>query len=357
MLERVTFLIPRGEYAPSGVRRALDYLKYFAEDGIDARCLSFNSIRAMRYKEHIRRILKNAFLVDVLIAILDRVSRFVALLSLALITRPGDRVVVQWVLPPVWFVRMLQKRGVKVVFDFDDAVFLKNPSRVRALVSHVDGVIVGSHYNLEYASRINTRSHFLPTPVPLEQFEMRASDSDESHIRIGWMGGPFTVTYLSVLEGAFQALSKKYSGRLSFCIVGVMDQGHRVPSFDGIQVQIVPRIPPDDVPDYVRSFDIGVMPLFDRDFERGKCGLKALEYMASGVPAICSPVGENLYIIKDGENGLLAGSQSEWVDKISQLIESRDLRAKLSLAGRKTIEERYSTQVCYEQLVTILSSV
>jgi glycosyltransferase involved in cell wall biosynthesis len=94
----------------------------------------------------------------------------------------------------------------------------------------------------------------------------------------------------------------------------------------------------------LRRFDIGVMPLPDDDWSRGKCGLKGLQYMALAIPAVMSPVGVNEKIIRDGENGLLASSEDEWVDKLTQLVESEALRRRLGHAGRETVEEAYSVE-------------
>ena len=92
----------------------------------------------------------------------------------------------------------------------------------------------------------------------------------------------------------------------------------------------------------LEKIDIGVMPLPDEQWSKGKCGLKALQYMALGVPTICSPVGVNSTIIQDGENGFIADGKEEWIEKLKKLLHSYKLRQKLGLAGRKTVEENYS---------------
>ena len=94
----------------------------------------------------------------------------------------------------------------------------------------------------------------------------------------------------------------------------------------------------------LKRFDIGVMPLPDDEWSRGKCGLKGLQYMALAIPTVMSPVGVNSKIITDGKNGLLASSEDEWVDKLAQLVDSEDLRRRLGQAGRETVEEGYSVE-------------
>ncbi|MCD6311273.1 MAG: glycosyltransferase, partial [Elusimicrobia bacterium] len=107
----------------------------------------------------------------------------------------------------------------------------------------------------------------------------------------------------------------------------------------------------------LQSLDIGLMPLPDNNWTKGKCGLKALQYMAVGVPVVVSPVGVNREIIRDGENGFLADSEGEWLEKLSLLIENKELREKLGEMGRKTVEEKYSIKVNLPKLLAIFREV
>jgi glycosyltransferase involved in cell wall biosynthesis len=95
----------------------------------------------------------------------------------------------------------------------------------------------------------------------------------------------------------------------------------------------------------LQSFDIGIMPMTDDEWTKGKCGLKILQYMAVGLPCVCSPAGVNKEIVQDGVNGFLANSNEEWIEQLSLLIENPNLRKKLGIVGRKTVEERYSLKV------------
>ena len=95
----------------------------------------------------------------------------------------------------------------------------------------------------------------------------------------------------------------------------------------------------------LQNIDIGTMPLNEDVWSRGKCGLKALQYMAAGIPAVCSPVGMNSEIIQDGRNGFLASGEEDWFNKLSLLIEDRGLRQKIGEAGRQTVEEKYSLKI------------
>jgi glycosyltransferase involved in cell wall biosynthesis len=109
--------------------------------------------------------------------------------------------------------------------------------------------------------------------------------------------------------------------------------------------------------DDLAAIDIGVMPLPDDKWSKGKCGLKALQFMAMGIPTVCSPVGVNTDIIQDNQNGFLASAEDEWVDKLSRLLRSRELRERLGQAGRATVEQKYSAITQTPRVYEIFKSV
>src|SRR5205807_612503 len=109
--------------------------------------------------------------------------------------------------------------------------------------------------------------------------------------------------------------------------------------------------------DDLRPIDIGVMPLPDDAWSKGKCGLKALQFMALGIPTVCSPVGVNTEIIQDGENGFIADSEEEWVEKLGRLLRSAQLRERLGLAGRATVERSYSAIAQAPRVYEVLESI
>ncbi len=313
----------------------------------------------MRLKQRLPPFFKKnstaKYLADIALGVVDRGQRAATLIHSLLHARSYDIVFVQWVLPPLWWVRTMKKLGVDIVFDFDDAVFLKNHARTEGIVQESAHVIAGSHFNKEFAEARNKNVTLIPTPVPLDSFEkIPQKESCDDIFTLGWIGGPFTLTYLSLLCEPFTTLAERYPNRIRFTIIGCMDDASKIPDFPGVDLNIIPRIPPEQVPEALSHFDVGVMPLFDRDFEKGKCALKALEYMASGIPAVCSAVGENKYVITDGENGLLAGDAEKWVSKISELIEDPEKRKKIGKAGKETVRARYSTKHCYGLLCSAL---
>jgi glycosyltransferase involved in cell wall biosynthesis len=133
-------------------------------------------------------------------------------------------------------------------------------------------------------------------------------------------------------------IKDKYGDKVSIKMIG--DRRYR---HERLGIQGVSWIKEDELKE-LSGIDIGIMPLPDDEWSRGKCGLKGLQYMALEIPAVMSPVGVNTEIISDGTNGFLARTEDEWVNKISALVESATLRSKIGKAGRATVEERYSVK-------------
>ena len=152
-----------------------------------------------------------------------------------------------------------------------------------------------------------------------------------------------------MIGNVLQALAKKYNFILSI----VSSEKFYL---DGVNVQNIQWALDTEIQS-LQSFDIGIMPLEDNKYNRGKCGLKALQYMAVGLPVVCSPVGINKDIIEDGANGFLAVTKDEWMKKIAELIENPALREKMGNHGRKLVEKKYSYQITYPKFEEIVVKV
>jgi glycosyltransferase involved in cell wall biosynthesis len=264
-------------------------------------------------------------------------------------------------LGPPLFERWLGRSGVPFVFDFDDAVFvpyvspsngylsyLKFPGKTRAICRMAAHVMAGNRYLADYARAVNDRVTVIPTTIDTEKYRVEPRAPNDVPV-IGWSGSYSTAQHLATLSNALRRLAERERFRLR--VIGAPD--FRV---EGVDVEALPWRAATEVED-MRPFDVGVMPLPDDQWSRGKCGLKALQYMALGVPTVCSPVGVNSEIVRDGETGLLASSDDEWVEKLSRLLRSAGERARLGLAGRATVEERYSAAVQAPRVYDLFASV
>lgn len=264
--------------------------------------------------------------------------------------------------PPV-VERLIAAQGVPIVYDFDDAIFLpnvseankaisflKDPSRVATILTLSREVIVGNQFLADYARRYARSVTVIPTAVDTNRFVPRTGARHyERDLVVGWIGSPTTFSYLESLADVL----REVAGRHRF-ILKVSGAGRAV-NFPGVHVQVVPWSMSDEVTLF-NSCDIGVYPLTDDDWARGKCGFKAIQCMACGVPVVAAAVGVNREIIEDGVNSYLAASRDEWVAKLSRLLSDAALRDQMAAAGRKTIEERYSLQVTAPRLAAVLTS-
>ena len=253
-------------------------------------------------------------------------------------------------LGPPWFERKIAKSGVPAVFDFDDAVFvsykspsngylsyLKFPAKTAEICRLSAHVMAGNEYLADYAREQNPNVTIIPTTIDTDKYLLRDDPREPETVTIGWSGSFSTIQHLDTIRDVLQELAK--TERFLLRVIGAP-----VYKIDGVETEAMPWRSDTELRDLVK-IDIGLMPLPDEDWSRGKCGLKALQYMALGIPTICSPVGVNSTIIKDGENGFLADGKDEWIAKIKLLIDSAALRRSIGVAGRETVEREYSAKV------------
>ena len=156
---------------------------------------------------------------------------------------------------------------------------------------------------------------------------------------IGWSGSVTTIRHFGFIVPVLTRIKEKYGNLVQFIVLG--DRSYENPEL-GINGQDWKYNT--EIEDLC-SFHIGIMPLPNDKWAKGKCGLKGLQYMALGIPTIMSPVGVNTEIIRDGENGFLAGTEDQWYEKLSLLIESSSLRKKLGDEGRRTVIKNYSFDI------------
>jgi len=265
-------------------------------------------------------------------------------------------------LGPPLFERWIHQQGVPIVFDFDDAIFVSYKSPSNGYLSYLKfaaktktncrlaaHVMVGNPYLADYARQVNNNVTIVPTTIDTEKYQPRQPRNSSGPLVIGWTGSYSTVQHLDTLRGGLEKLAARESFRLR--VIGT-------PSYqiEGVSVEAMNWRAETELED-LSAIDIGVMPLPDDKWSKGKCGLKALQFMALGIPTVCSPVGVNTDIIQDNVNGLIAGSEDEWVEKLSLLLRSPELRQRLGQAGRRTVEQKYSAVAQAPRVFEVLQSV
>ena len=333
------------------------YLPYLASRGIDVTIEPFFDARFFRLVYEPGRFLRKSALT---IAQTFRRVRQVAAArryDVVLVYRealPLGPPVLEYVLS-AWQTRPL-------VFDFDDAVFLPNvsdanrivarlkwPRKTDAIVRRSTQTIAGNQYLADYARRHTDadRVSVIPTSVDTNVFVPRSGATLNTSPVIGWIGTPTTTVYLESLSAplARLALRRPFVLRVS--------GANRPLHMPGVTVEYV-RWTLDGEVGLFNGCDAGVYPLSDDAWTRGKCGFKAIQFMACEVPVVAASVGVNQEIITDGVNGFLASTEDEWVEKLDAILADGALRRRLGDAGRQTISERYALTVTAPALEAVL---
>ncbi|HQQ93723.1 MAG TPA: glycosyltransferase [Bacteroidia bacterium] len=250
-----------------------------------------------------------------------------------------------------FFEKRAFRSGAHVIFDFDDSIWLadtspgnlkwqwvKRPSKFFSNLRYAHTVLAGNAYLYEKALPYNTSCRIVPTTINTQwhipKHELRHGD----RICIGWSGSLSTVKHFELLLPVLKKLRALHGHTI--CIRVISDKPYTCQGLD-IDSQIWSE---DKEVNMLNSFDIGIMPLEDNAWSKGKCGLKALSYMACEVPVVLSPVGVNSTLIEHGHTGFLAETEEEWMHYLDLLIQDKSQRLKLGKAGRAFVEKNYSVE-------------
>ncbi len=253
----------------------------------------------------------------------------------------------------------LQRFPGPIVYDFDDAMFL--PQRQdRGILAKIEGletpkevmalsklVLAGNRFLADYAEPHASRVIVFPTCIDTEKFRPPEERRPSDKCVVGWIGSHSTAKYLRSLMPILEQVACKYQFDLH--VVGCP-----MPVYaDGLKITQAPWSLEREVADFCRC-DVGVYPLWGDPWAQGKCGFKAIQFMACGVPVVAAAVGVNREIIEDGVNGFLAATEQEWIDKLGWLVSDPHLRGKLGQAGRQTVEKHYSLAANASKLIFAL---
>lgn len=256
------------------------------------------------------------------------------------------------------FLRVTKK---PVFYDIDDAIFHqydtnRNPfirvflgRKLVPLLRRADIAFCGNAYLQEYVSRYCTRTEIIPTVVDTSIFKPHAAKPPIHPPVLGWIGSPSTWDYCQPLLPMLSKFAEEL--RLSAFIVGAGHKAEPNPNFE-----FADWVESNEVAD-IQRMDIGIMPIPDAPWARGKCGYKLIQYMACGIPVIASPVGVNRDIVQHGVNGFLASTDAEWRAAIEHLLRDKPLRTRMGEAGRKIVEERYSIQLQGPRLAQFIAEM
>ncbi len=253
--------------------------------------------------------------------------------------------------PPIFerIVTLLHKR---TIYNFDDAIYLRLPEQMSRRLRWMRWVATGNENLAEFAQRYNPNVRVIESCVNTDNYYHPKSGYKVGNpLVIGWAGNPVNFRNLEVFWEAVCELSKNVD-----IVLRIVCSSPYIPAKQDIPLEFVRWSLEEEVTNLL-AFDIGTMPLMDNEYNRGKEGYKLKQYMACGLPVICSPIGKNRELVEDGVTGLWASTKEEWIKKLSMLIESQVLREHLGKAGRAFIEQYYSLQVIAPQLKELIEDV
>lgn len=357
MSKTIYFLCPYpfGE-APSQRFRFEQYLGYLKENGYKIEIYPFYSLSTWKTLYSEGKQAKKAF--GLLVSF---IRRFFLLFKL----HKADYIFIHremaHVGPPVfeWILAKVFRR--KYIYDFDDAIWLPNYSETNARFQKLKAywkvnycmkwayqITAGNDYLAEYARKFNPHVLVIPTTIDTETHHTIMSDHDKEKVVIGWTGTHTTMHYLDELVQVLRELENEFD--FDFVVIS-----NEKPSFDLNSMKFVKWNKDTEIKD-LATVNIGLMPLKHDIWSEGKCGFKALQYMALEITTIASPVGVNKVIISDGQNGFLAPDTKDWKEKLIELLKDKDLRKKFGKEGKKTIEQRYSVKANQDKYLGLFKS-
>lgn len=343
-MSKILFLtLHRPERSPSQRFRFEQYIPFLVQNGFECRHSFLLDEKADKIFYSKGKIFGKLVIV---------LKSFFKLWSLSSRADEHDFIYIQreaFMLGTSFFEKRFAGSKAKVIFDFDDSIWLldvsdankafswlKNPNKTAEIISVSDVVVGGNQYLCNYAKQFNNNVKLIPTTIDISAYSHKGNTN--TAVCIGWSGSLTTLKHFDHAVPFLKKLKEKYGDRITIKVMG--DPNHKNKE---LEVSYVGWTKETEVQE-LSGFDIGIMPLPDDKWANGKCGLKGLQYMALEIPTIMSPVGVNCEIIQDGVNGFLASTEEEWINKLSQLIESKELREKIGKAGRKTVEEKYSVE-------------
>lgn len=250
------------------------------------------------------------------------------------------------------------------IFDLDDATFIHSPFKTRSLIRTSSAVIAGSHHLYEYARRYNEHVTLIPTCIKFSDYaKLTRGEHVKDVVTLGWIGsGPAYMPELHFMAEVLRTLSER-GAQFKLLLIGAYNSAEIRSLFDFIPADrksiidyIDAKTDADLVP-YFAQMDIGLMPLRDNPWNKGKCAFKAIQYMASGAAVVASPVGENAFLITDRTTGMLATTKEEWATSLQELIDNPELRCSLGITAQARVREQYSYESQCGSVAAVIDTV
>jgi glycosyltransferase involved in cell wall biosynthesis len=250
-----------------------------------------------------------------------------------------------------WLMKMLVTVNSRMIFDFDDAIYLNSPAtKIGSICKMAKYVMVGNNYLADFARMYNDKVEIMPTVIDTN-YIIPEKEPSSNNFKIGWIGSDdsYEYSFSKEIKAAVREFALNYGAEV------IISKETPPPEDDWKDIMLTfKKWSFENEKAVLRHVDVGIMPVIDDYFQRGKCGGKLTLYMAAGLPVIASPVGVNCEIIENGLNGFLADSAEEWQNALKMLCEDSVMRLKMGNECRKIVVERYSVNYAFSILNNII---
>tara|TARA_B110000483_G_scaffold209488_1_gene255848 strand:+ start:2582 stop:3649 length:1068 start_codon:yes stop_codon:yes gene_type:complete len=352
-MKSILMLTMYGDLAASSRQRMHQYVPAFEEDKftVDIQPLFPNNYLEDLFAKKKPFFLKVLFWYVKRLYIISRASKY-------------DCIIIQYELFPLMpsiFERYILLFNTDLILDYDDAIFHKYDlwgngltkfflsKKLQPLLSSAKAVICGNQYIYDWANMHCQNCILIPTVVDINRYGPKINTPQKSNLIIGWIGSPATWVYMEPLLPTLKNLAHQYDFQILIIGSGSAESADAEVEFRDWHEE-------SEVAD-IHSMDIGIMPLFDDPWAKGKCGYKLIQYMACGIPVIASPIGVNTQIIDNYENGLFASSTGEWRVALEKIIKDTDLRSAMGDKGLLKVHESYSLQKFSPKFIGLIQSI
>ena len=346
---------------PSSRYRFYNYQECFSTQNIE---MVIKPLFSKSYFDAPNKIIK------LFVVLLAYMKRLALVCQVLIFKKKYDLVLLEYELFPYFpalFEYLLQKRGIKYIVDYDDAIFHKYDmsdnkiiqvffkNKIAKVMSYADHVIVCNAYLESYASKYNTHTFRLPTVVVLDKYkkEMETFQKEEDDVFvIGWIGSRTTSVYILDILPAMEKFVAMYQN-VRFDLLGFDRSLLSEEELKHCHINIIDWSEEKEIENILR-FDVGIMPLHDDPWSRGKCGFKLVQYMSCKKPVIASSVGMNCSLVQNGVNGFLVQTEDEWFNAFETLYLDEKLREKMSTHNLLKIETEYNHKKNCQKYVKLL---
>lgn len=360
---RVLFLTQYDINGPSSRIRVYQFLPFFEERGVQC---TVKPLITGPVKEMLTILLGSKKKWPRIKVCLKIIWCFICRYPEVFSARAYDVVIVQKDVLPFGLYYLLRIVNSNFIYEFDDAIWESSPGvndkslilriifwyRRRCflrLVKNAKLVMAENSYLEKFSRRYNNKVEVISAPINTSKY-YPTNAKEDSKIVLGWLGSPMTSYLLELIKEPITVLSKQIENLEFHNIAGLPI------AWPGVKVKNLPFLEEKEV-EYLSAFDIGLMPLDNAEFNKGRLSYKMLLYASMGLPIVADDIGLNREVVKNGINGFLVSGSNDWVEKLLLLIKNKDLREKMGKEARLLAVNKYDLSVCAEKYVKIVNEL